>query len=213
MELTKYTHSCVRITDGDRGLVIDPGSFSEVATALDGIHAVLVTHEHPDHIDVEAILDAASADPELRVWAPASVIGMLSGLRDRVTSVIPGETLSVGGLDVEVFGGQHALIHRSVPIVTNLGYLVEGAVYHPGDSLDVPTSTVSTLLVPIHAPWSKTAEVLDFLIAVRPRQAYAIHDALLGELGFGLVDGHLDRIATLYGSSYRRLTSGETVPV
>ena len=213
MELTKYTHSCVRITDGDRGLVIDPGSFSEVATALDGIHAVLVTHEHPDHIDVDVILEAATADPDLRVWAAAPVAGMLASLGERVTTVIPGETLTAGGLRVQVVGGQHALIHRSMPIVVNVGYLVEDAVYHPGDSLDVPTSPVSTLLLPIHAPWSKTAEVMDFLTSVRPQQAYAIHDALLADAGLGLVDALLDRIATMYGSSYRRLTPGESVAV
>jgi len=72
---------------------------------------------------------------------------------------------------------------------------------------------VSTLLLPIHAPWSKTAEVLDFLIAVRLQQAFAIHDALLSEMGLGLVNALLDRIATLYGPSYRRIVSGETVEV
>jgi L-ascorbate metabolism protein UlaG (beta-lactamase superfamily) len=213
MELTKYIHSCVRITDGDRGLVIDPGGFSEVPVALDGIHAALVTHEHPDHIDVEAVTEAADSDPDLRIWAPASVAGMLAGLGDRVTTVTPGETFSAGGLEVRVFGGQHAQIHRSIPVVANLGYLVEDAVYHPGDSLDVPTAPVSTLLLPLHAPWSKTAEVLDFLIAVRPQQAYAIHDALLSEVGLGLVNGLLDRIATPYGPTYRRLVSGESVEV
>lgn len=213
MELTKYIHSCVRITDGDRGLVIDPGGFSEVPVALDGIHAVLVTHEHPDHIDVDAVMDAADSDPDLRVWAPAPVAGMLAGLGDRVTSVVPGETFSAGGLDVQVLGGQHAQIHRSIPVVANLCYLVEDAVYHPGDSFEVPTASVSTLLLPIHAPWSKTAEVLDFLIAVRPQQAFAIHDALLSEMGLGLVNALLDRIATLYGPSYRRIVSGETVDV
>lgn len=213
MELTKYIHSCVRITDGDRGLVIDPGGFSEVAAALDGIHAALVTHEHPDHIDVDAVMDAADSDPDLRIWAPGPVAGMLVGLGERVTTVIPGETFSAGGFEVQVFGGQHAQIHRSIPIVANLGYLVEDAVYHPGDSLDVPTVPVSTLLIPIHAPWSKIAEVLDFLIAVRPQQAFAIHDALLSEMGLGLVNGLLDRIATLYGPTYRRLVSGESATV
>ena len=32
MQLTKFTHSCVRLDDGDRRLVIDPGVFSEVET-------------------------------------------------------------------------------------------------------------------------------------------------------------------------------------
>jgi L-ascorbate metabolism protein UlaG (beta-lactamase superfamily) len=213
MELTKYTHACVRISDDDRAVVIDPGTFSEVSEALSGVHAVLVTHEHPDHVDVDALVDAAKADPELRVWAPESVVTMLSGIADRLTTVASGDMVSAGGFGVRVYGGQHALIHRSVPVVANVGYLVEETVYHPGDSFDVPDAGVPTLLVPMHAPWSTTAEVLDFLIAVRPRQAYPIHDALLSEAGLGIVGAHLDRIAGMYGLAYRRLTPGESVSV
>ena len=46
------------------------------------------------------------------------------------------------------FGGQHALIHPAIPMIANLGYLVDGSVYHPGDSFTVPTAPVSTLLLP-----------------------------------------------------------------
>ena len=28
MQLTKFTHACVRLDDGDRSLTIDPGAFS-----------------------------------------------------------------------------------------------------------------------------------------------------------------------------------------
>jgi L-ascorbate metabolism protein UlaG (beta-lactamase superfamily) len=213
MELTKFTHSCVRVDDGDRSLVIDPGTLSEVETALAGAHTVLVTHEHPDHVDVDALTAAAVADPDLRVWAPASVAAMLTDLGDRVTTVESGDIVTAGGFSVRVYGGQHALIHRSVPVVSNVGYLVEETVYHPGDSFDVPDVSVPSLLVPMHAPWSKTAEALDFVIAVRPRHAFPIHDALLSDAGLGFVNAHLDRIATMYGVSYRRLTPGESVAV
>ena len=49
MQLTKFTHACVRLDDGNRSLVIDPGVFSEVEAALDGVSTVLITHEHVDH--------------------------------------------------------------------------------------------------------------------------------------------------------------------
>jgi hypothetical protein len=100
-----------------------------------------------------------------------------------------------------------------VPVVSNVGYLVEETVYHPGDSFDVPDVSVPTLLVPMHAPWSKIGEVLDYLIAVRPRQAYPIHDALLNDAGLGIVGAHLERISAAYGVAYRRLTPGESVVV
>ena len=44
-------------------LVIDPGTFSDAAAALHGATAVMVTHEHSDHLDVDAIRAALSSDP------------------------------------------------------------------------------------------------------------------------------------------------------
>jgi len=212
MRLTKYTHSCVRLDDGGRALVIDPGMFSETQVALDGVHAVLITHEHADHIDTPALLAAAKADPALQVWAPPPVAVALAELGDRVTAVGAGESFSAGGFAVRTFGGLHALIHPLIAApVANVGYLVEGAVYHPGDSFMVPQVPVETLLIPIHAPWSKIGEVIDFAAAVRAPRAFQIHDALLNDNGSGLVDRLVGTVATTYGTTYRRLASTESV--
>ena len=219
MRLTKYTHSCVRVDDGDRHLVIDPGSFSpdgELATALDGVSAVLLTHEHPDHIDPEAIAGAAATHPGFEVWAPRAVCTQLEEderLHGRCTAVDAGESFTAGGFEVQSFGGQHALIHPTIPLVANVGYLVGGAVYHPGDSFVVPEVPVETLLLPLHAPWSKAAEVLDHVIAVRSRRVHQIHDGLLNERGHSVVGGHVARVADRYGGGYVRLDAGESVPL
>ena len=34
MELTKYAHACVTFTDGDRTLLVDPGTFTPNAAEL-----------------------------------------------------------------------------------------------------------------------------------------------------------------------------------
>ncbi|MDT4977031.1 MAG: hypothetical protein QOG98_2789, partial [Pseudonocardiales bacterium] len=187
MQLTKFTHSCVRLDDGDRSLVLDPGSFSEVETALDGAAAVLITHEHPDHLDPERLRKAARQDPRLRIWAPAGVAATLGDLGEQVVAVAPGESFDAAGFAIKTFGGQHAVIHPTVPVVANVGYLIEDAVYHPGDSLIVPPVPIKTLLAPIHAPWSKTAEVIDFAVSVRAPHVHQIHDGLLNERGLGFV--------------------------
>jgi L-ascorbate metabolism protein UlaG (beta-lactamase superfamily) len=214
MRLTKYTHSCVRVDDGGQALVIDPGTFSETQLALDGVHAVLITHEHADHLDAPTLLAAAQADSALRVWAPAPVAELLAPLGDRVTAVGAGETFSAGGFSVRTFGGLHALIHPLVgTLVANVAYLVEGSVYHPGDSFTVPPVPVETLLIPIHAPWSKIGEVIDFAAAVRAPRAFQIHDALLNDAGGGLVDRLLGSVAATYGTTYTRLAATQSVEV
>ncbi|HTC68015.1 MAG TPA: MBL fold metallo-hydrolase [Acidothermaceae bacterium] len=214
MQLTKYTHSCVRIDDGDRALVIDPGMFSETTIALDGAHAVLITHEHADHIDAPALIQAARANAALRIWAPAGVAQSLTELGDQVTAVGAGESFDAAGFAITTFGGLHALIHPLVgTLVANVCYLVDGRVYHPGDSFTVPPVPVETLLIPIHAPWSKIGEVIDFAAAVRAPHAYQIHDALLNDIGSGMVDTHVGRIGALYGTTYKRLAATQTVDV
>lgn len=212
MQLTKFTHACVRLDDGSRSVVIDPGVFSEVETALDGVSDVLITHEHPDHIDAERVRTALRANSRLRLWAPASVCASLAEFGEQVVPVGPGETFEAGGFTVRTFGGQHALIYAGIPVVANVAYLIDG-VYHPGDSFTVPTEPVRYLLTPLHAPWSKVSEVIDFVIAVRAPRAGPLHDSLLTPPGLALVEGHVTRFGAAYGVNYARVDPGAALDV
>ncbi|HET9519175.1 MAG TPA: MBL fold metallo-hydrolase [Actinoplanes sp.] len=206
MHITKYSHSCLRIT-GDGVLVVDPGVFSE-RSALDDADAVLITHEHPDHVDVAALAAACAGNPDLVVHAHPDVLAKL-GVPAR--PIEPGQTISVAGLDVTAYGGQHAIIHPDIPRVANLGYLIAdgaGTLYHPGDSFVVPgDAAVDTLFVPVAAPWLKLSEAIDFVRAVRPKRAFALHDALLTEDGAKITDTHLTNLS---GCDYARLTAGSS---
>lgn len=218
MKLTKYTHACVRLEKEGGVLVLDPGTFSESAEALAGAQAVLVTHEHPDHLDTKAVVDALDGNQDLELYAPASVAGQLraesQGAAGRIHTVEPGQSFQAAGFDIRSFGGQHALIHPQIPVVANIGFLVDENVYHPGDSFIIPDGLeVQTLLVPLHAPWSKSAEVVDFVVGVRAPRAFQIHDGLLNDNGLGIVEGHVKRIGAKYGTEYRHLAPRESVEV
>jgi L-ascorbate metabolism protein UlaG (beta-lactamase superfamily) len=186
VKLTKQGHSCIRLDKGGPVLVIDPGGFTE-ASAVDGVAAVLITHEHPDHFDEGHVRAALDADPAVEVWTLASVAERLStGYPGRVHTVGHGDTFTAAGFEVQVHGELHAVIHPDLPRITNVGFLVDGGLFHPGDALTVPDQPVGTLMLPLNAPWSKAAEVADYVREVRPARVFDIHDALLNDTGLGL---------------------------
>ena len=210
MELIKHGHACVVLREGERRLVIDPGAFTEPA-ALDGATAVLVTHEHADHFAPDRLRAALDADPALEIWTNASVARQLDGLGGRVHVVGNGDAISVAGFDVHVHGELHAEIHPDIPRIPNVGFLVEGQVFHPGDALTVPEEPVGTLLLPLHAPWSRTADLIDYLRAVHADRAYAVHDGLLNDVGLGVVGGLLGERGPGTPTPLARLDPGDSV--
>ncbi|WP_444949901.1 MBL fold metallo-hydrolase [Micromonospora ureilytica] len=210
MRLTKYAHSCLRVEHDGGVLVVDPGVFSDATAALDGADAVLITHEHPDHLDLAAVRRQLDRQP-IPIHGPAALAGALGDAADVLHPVNAGESFTAAGVAVRAYGGRHAVIHPDIPVIDNLGYLINDVVYHPGDSLVVPDETpVDTLFAPIHAPWSKFSEVVDFIRAVAPRRAYALHDALLNDNGLGVLDR---QYTALSGTEYQRLEPGSRVDV
>lgn len=206
MRLIKYTHACVRLEHDGGVLVIDPGIWSE-PEVLDGADAVLVTHEHFDHVDAERLRAASLANPDMHIWTNADVAGQLADLGDAVTAVESGETFEAAGYSVRACGDRHAFTYEKLPDVANLGFVVDG-IYHPGDAFAVPDADVETLLVPTSGPWMKVGEAIAFVRAVAPRQAYSIHDAVLNERGLQIVDRWL---ADQGGAGYARLELGSPV--
>ncbi|MGK5632922.1 MBL fold metallo-hydrolase, partial [Streptomyces sp. URMC 123] len=188
MQLTKKGHACVRLEKDGRTLVIDPGAFSEEDAAV-GADAVLVTHEHPDHFDEGRLRAALDANPAAEIWTLRSVAERISpAFPGRVHTVGHGDTFAAAGFDVEVHGELHAVIHPDIPRVTNIGFVLDGSLFHPGDALTVPERPVETLMLPVHAPWSKVAEVIDYVREVKPRRALDVHDGLLTDIARPVYD-------------------------
>jgi len=192
-------------------LVIDPGLWSDAADALSGVSTVLITHEHLDHLDPGALREALRGDGSLELWAPEPVARQFKEIGGRVHTVGHGDTFTAAGFDVRVFGREHAVIHPDMPVVPNIGFAVDGVVFHPGDAFTVPDIPVSTLLLPATAPWLKASEMIDYAREVAPQRAYAIHDGIVNANGLELMQGLLRFASGRYGIQYERLEPGTSV--
>jgi len=209
MNITKYQHSCLVLEKGGQRVVVDPGGWTEDFVVPENVVAVVVTHEHPDHFDIEKLKDIVAASPDAVIYAHEAVTSQIEGLKTQ--SVAAGEIVKAGDFVLRFTGGEHAIIHSSWQKYANLGVIIDDALYYPGDSFALPEAVVHTLALPASAPWMRASEAMDFLIAVKPVRAFPTHDAILSEIGQGLADRMLGQVAEQNGIKYERLPFGTSV--
>jgi L-ascorbate metabolism protein UlaG (beta-lactamase superfamily) len=217
MRIRKFGHSCVLLEEGDARLLVDPGAFSSGFESLTNLTAVLLTHQHADHLDVDRLVKLLDANPDAVIRADVASAAQLDeagvSARADVQTAVAGQELILGGVSVAVAGTEHAVIHPDIPIIPNVGYLVAGTFYYPGDSFTPPPATDGPLPVlglPVAAPWLKVSESIEFLRAVSPRVAVPMHDAVVSAPATGLYYGLYGRFADEQGTELRVL-GGDSV--
>jgi len=209
VRLTRWGHACVRLDDDARHLVVDPGTLCELGPALDGADAILVTHEHGDHIAVDEVARAVAAGTPL--WGPAAVVALLreaGAPQALLHAVVAGDTFDAGGFEVEALGERHAVIHPDIPVIPNVAYLVAG-VLHPGDALVVPPRTPDVLLLPVSGPWFVLADGIDLAREVGARRIVPIHDGLCNDRGLASTERFLRLL--VQGSELVPVATGESI--
>lgn len=209
MKIRHLVHSCLLVETAGRRLLIDPGGFSGDAVrglgaeVLAGIDAVLITHQHPDHVDPDLlaeVLEHASdaeviAEPETaaQLTEPGEDAAALAS--DRVLPLLAGHRHELTARDgeqplvIRAVGGRHAIIHPDIPRVGNSGLVISAGegprLGVTGDSLEPVDEFhgIDVLAFAVVAPWSKVAETIDFLRAVGPVLALPVHDAIASDVG------------------------------
>jgi L-ascorbate metabolism protein UlaG (beta-lactamase superfamily) len=198
MQLTHFGHSCVLADFGDTTLLFDPGNFSHGFEGITGLSAIVITHQHPDHVDAARLPALLDANPGAPLYADSQTAEQLEVPCQQVHV---GDELAVGDLTIRALGGQHAVIHPEIPVITNISYVVDdgehrGRFMHPGDALFVPDEPIDVLATPASAPWMKISEAVDYLRAVAPTRAVPIHQGIIAPDARGIYYGRLTEMTS-----------------
>jgi len=210
MRVTKQEHACLILESAGKTLVIDPGVFTTALIGLNDVVAVVMTHEHGDHWTADQLNHILDRNPGVKFYGPEGVAIAASDFD--ITVVRDGDVVAADPFALRFFGEKHAVIHSSIPIVDNVAVLVNDALYYPGDSFTVPEGVeVDTLAAPVGAPWLKIGDAIDFVLAVRPRRAFATHEMVLSTVGKGMGGERLKWAVEQGGGEYVALEPGDSL--
>ncbi|WP_232548562.1 MBL fold metallo-hydrolase [Propioniciclava soli] len=209
MKITHLGHSAVLVEVADRRILFDPGNFSDGWHALTDLDAICVTHAHPDHIDPEHVGALFAANPDAAIHVEPGVFDAVE-LPERARRLAADASVELGGVRIDAVGGLHAVIHRDIPRIGNVGLVVhaegEPTFFHPGDSLDAVPGGIDIVAVPVMGPWAALKEHIDFLRDLKAPRGFGIHNGLVNDRGWNLIQG---RFADMTPTDVADLRGGE----
>jgi len=209
MKVTKYEHATLVLEKAERRLIIDPGKFLSAIDQPSDVVAVVITHQHDDHWTPERLQAILEKNRDAIVFGPQGVADAATGFDVHVVKA--GDVVEAAPFTLKFFGEKHAIIHSSYPVIDNVGVLVDDSLYYGGDSYTVPDVPVETLAAPIGAPWLKIGEAIDYVLAVKPKRAFPVHDMTLSVAGKEMAGAHLTRMLATVDAEYFVLQPSESI--
>jgi L-ascorbate metabolism protein UlaG (beta-lactamase superfamily) len=172
MKITKYIHSCLLLEKDGTHVLIDPGNFTLQEDALpvedlEKLDAVLITHEHDDHMSIPLLRRIIDRFPEVKIVVGGTVADLLA--KEGITATIQAPSF------VETKESLHEKVLALAP--HNTLFHVFGELTHPGDSLQF-TESKEILALPIQAPWGSMVAALEKAVSLhpKPKLVIPIHD-------------------------------------
>lgn len=210
MKVKKIGHCCF-VAEPKEGVKImtDPGDFSKGQEFEKNISAILITHEHGDHLHVESLRKILANNPDAIVITNTAVGKILDGEKITYVKVEDAQTYVLSGVNITGFGDLHAEIYENIGRVQNTGYMI-GDLCYPGDSFNMPKGKVDILALPVAGPWMRMKDALLYAQALRPRTSFPVHDAFIHEWASFIYKWPTTVLGPL-GIDFKRLELGQEI--
>lgn len=211
MKITKFTHSCLLVEMPEpvnRTALFDPGMYSTIQIdKLQYLDDIIITHAHPDHMDVELIKQLHAKFPKVRITAPqeAQVALTQAGLGNVATATPEG---------VQLFDAPHEPIEplgtAALPQESGIHYL--HMLTNPGDSHHFRES-MPILALPVTGPWGSVVRAVEVALLVRPKHILPIHDWHWHDQARTEMYDRLEQRFAEEGMTFYKLVDGEPVVI
>ena len=182
LKITCIGHGTLMFQFGGKVVHVDPvGRYADY-TQLPKADLILVTHEHGDHLDKQAIE---------RIWKDDTVLVLTAKCAEQVgrgAVMKNGEVKRFQGLQVEAVPAYNVVHQRSPgqpfhPKGAGNGYVITFAdkrVYVAGDTENVPEiaalTDIDVAFLPMNLPYTMTPEMVAQAVrAMKPRIVYPYH--------------------------------------
>lgn len=182
LEMTFIGHGSLYLTFEGRVIQVDPYSQLTNYAQLPKADIVLITHEHRDHLDLDAL--AKVRHPDTIVVANPAAANQIPGSR----AMKNGDVQTIDGIKIEAVPAYN-LVHRRAtgqpfhPKGVGNGYILtfgDKRVYIAGDTENTPEmkalQDIDMAFLPMNLPYTMTPEmVADAARAFQPKILYPYH--------------------------------------
>ncbi len=217
MKITKIGHCCLQVDINKNGndvrILTDPGNFSDGQNSIEYVDAVLITHEHADHMHLPSLQQIMLNNPEVVVYANESTGNILQTEGVEFELFGEGSEIDIKGVSVKTWNTDHADVYDGIEPVLNTVLFIEDTLLYPGDAFWIPEFTVNTLALAVAGPWCKTRDVIEYAKAVNPRICFPVHDGVLheqnGEPFYRVAQNFIEPA----GIEFRDIRNGESLEI
>jgi len=182
LKITFIGHATLMVTYGTTVIHVDPlGQYADYAR-LPKARIILVTHEHSDHLDPQAIAEVRADDTTIIVASKCA--GKVPG----AVVLHNGDSRSVNGIRIEAVPAYNIVHMRAPgspfhPKGNGNGYVLtlgERKLYIAGDTENTremkSIAGIDIAFLPMNLPYTMTPEmVADAALALRPKVLYPYH--------------------------------------